>query len=333
MGHASRCIPIIRELQIAGFEPIIASDGDALKLLKKEFPKLTSYQLPSYNINYSKNRNTLKLKLFFSVPAIFSAVKKEKKITSKIVEKEQISGIISDNRFGVYHPKIPSVYITHQLNVLAGFATFFTSKIHRRIMMKYSEVWIPDTQHKHNFSGKLSAFNDSNLNLKYIGVLSRLKSFKLEVKYDVTVLLSGPEPQRTILEKKLLNQLNNFQGKILFIRGKVTSEKLQQPKNWEVRNLVLTNELEKLLNQSKLIIARSGYSTIMDLAVLGKKAFFIPTSGQNEQIYLAKRMQKLNIAPHSSQEKFKLEQLNKVKNYCGFSETQSKFDLNFFSLF
>ena len=39
LGHATRCIPIINALIEEGLEPILAGDGDSLKLLQKEFPK------------------------------------------------------------------------------------------------------------------------------------------------------------------------------------------------------------------------------------------------------------------------------------------------------
>ena len=277
MGHATRCIPIIKALIKEGFEPILASDGNALLLLKKEFPFLKSYSLPTYNIKYSKSGNNLKLKLLLSTPFIFYAVKKENKIVAQIIDKENIKGIISDNRFGVFSNTIPSVYITHQLNILSGKTTFITSKIHQKIIAKYNECWVPDFEKASNFSGTLGHLENKSLDIKYLGILSRLKPFKSEIKYDIMVLLSGPEPQRTTLENKLLIELQNHSGKILFIRGVLNdSKEIKGSTNFEIVNYLGTELLEKAMNQSNLIIARSGYSTIMDLAVFGKKAFFIP---------------------------------------------------------
>ena len=168
-------------------------------LLQKEFPLLKSYTLPSYHIKYTKSSKYLKLKLLLSVPSIISAVKKEEKMVAEIVEKEQLSGIISDNRFGVYRADIPSVYITHQLNVLSGTTTFITSKIHQKIIKKFTECWVPDFNDEQNLSGNLGHLNNTKINIKYIGPLSRFKKQELALKYDLTVLLSGPEPQRTLL--------------------------------------------------------------------------------------------------------------------------------------
>ena len=334
LGHATRCIPIINALIKANYEPILASDGDALILLQKEFPLLKSYTLPSYNIKYSKSGQNLKFKLLLSIPSVITAVKKEHALVARILKKEAIAGIISDNRFGVYNSNIPSVYITHQLTVLSGKTTGITSKTHQKIIKNFNECWVPDVQNEPNLSGNLGHLQIHDFNLKYLGVLSRFKPVKCTIKYNLLIVLSGPEPQRTLLEEKLLLELKNYQGKVLFVRGTLENNTvLKVPKNIEIRNYLLTDALEKALNESELIIARSGYSTIMDVAVLGKKAFFIPTPGQYEQEYLAKTLKEKLIAPYSSQQDFSLEKLNEIENYTGFNKTASNVDLNRFLLF
>ena len=170
LGHASRCIPIINSLLENSFTPIIASDGNALLFLKKEFPDLEFLELPSYNISYAKN---LKWSLLLQIPIILRSIKKEGKYIDDFVTENNVIGIISDNRFGVRSKKVHSVYITHQITVLSGIFTFFTSKIHQNIIRKFDECWIPDFENS-EFSGKLSV-SKNNLNQKYIGVLSRFK--------------------------------------------------------------------------------------------------------------------------------------------------------------
>ncbi|MFD1292973.1 glycosyltransferase [Lutibacter holmesii] len=268
------------------------------------------------------------------MPSVFLAVKKERKIVDEIIEKEHILGVISDNRFGVRSKKVPSVYITHQLQVLSGNTTYFTSKVHQKIWEKFDECWIPDTASTPNLSGKLGHLQSSKFKLKYIGILSRLNYFKTTLKYDLLVLLSGPEPQRSILESKVLTALKNYQGKVLFVRGALkNAAALQTAENIEVNNYLLSLDLEKAINESKLVLARSGYSTIMDLAVLGKKAFFIPTPGQFEQEYLAEKLSKESIAPFSTQDKFKIEDLKKANNFKGLQAIKSELNLNLFELF
>ena len=302
-------------------------------LLQNEFPLLRSYNLPSYNISYPKNGNYLISSLFLQVPSIILTIRKEKKILAKIIEKEHIDGIISDNRFGVYHAKIPSVYITHQLRVLSGFTTFFTTKIHQKIYEKFNEIWVPDIYGKSNFSGELSSTKLPKEQLKFIGVLSRFKLQKLPLKYNILVVLSGIEPQRTLLENKLLNELKHFNGKVLFIRGVFSEKEITASSNIMVKNHLLSHELEQVINESDLVIARSGYSTIMDMAVLGKKTFFIPTTGQKEQEYLAELMDFKKISPYSKQEDFNLNELKKVKKYHGFQPVKTTIHLELFQLF
>ncbi len=334
MGHATRCIPIINALLKANYEPVLASDGDALLLLQKEFPLLKSIELPSYNIRYPKNGKNLRFKLLLQLPAIISASKKERKIVSKLIDKENIAGIISDNRFGVFSKKVPSVYITHQLNVLSGKTTFITTKIHQQFIKKFDEYWVPDVEGNPNFSGDLGHLKKHHLNLKYIGILSRFHPKELEIKYDLLLLLSGPEPQRTSLENKLLLELKDFNGKILMVRGvlKAASE-INAPSNFHIVNYLLANELEDAINQSNLVISRSGYSTIMDLAALGKKAFFIPTPGQFEQEYLAKMLQEKLLVPYATQDEFTAAKLGDLTKYSGFEKATSTIDLKWFKLF
>ncbi len=318
----------------ANYEPILASDGDALELLQKEFPFLKSYELPSYNIQYNKKGSSLKIKLFFSIPSIISAVKKEKRQVSAIIEKEKIKGLISDNRFGVYSKKIPSVYITHQLNVLSGNTTYFTSKFHQKLIRKFDECWVPDIAGSNNLSGKLGHLKNHKLSIKYMGIVSRFQPKKREYKYDLLALISGPEPQRTALEKKLLNELMGFRGSVLIVRGILTKQNsITTLNNLKITDYMLTEELEKVMNQSNVVICRSGYSTIMDLAVLGKKAFFIPTPGQFEQEYLAKRLNENKIAPFCRQKDFSTDKLHQIKNYIGFKNSKTTVALELFKLF
>lgn len=337
IGHATRCVPIINSLQTTGFRPIIASDGDALQYLQKEFPNLKSYTLPSNNIQYTKNGKFLKLKLLFQIPKILTTIRQEKKLVEQIIEKEQISGIISDNRFGVRSTKIPSVYLTHQITVMSGLTTFFTSYFHQKIIKKFDECWVPDFKDKPRLSGKLATLKSHKLNLKYIGILSRFKINKstplqteVNPKHEILVLLSGPEPQRTILENKLIDEFSTTQKQVLFIRGIISdTTKLKNNKNITFVNFLHKTELEKAINESDLIISRSGYSTIMDLAVLQKKAFFIPTPGQTEQEYLAKHLKKLKIANFSKQKDFKITDLKRSRNYNGFTAIEYKTNFPF----
>lgn len=318
LGHATRCIPVIEALENHGYEPVIASDGIALELLKKEFPHLTALELPHYHIEYVKRGVFFKLKIFKLLPQMLKAVRAEKRIIRQIIKEYSIKGIISDNRIGARSKEIPSVFITHQINVLTGATTWITTPLHQRFIKKYIECWIPDVEHSPNLSGKLGHIYDGSLNLKYIGPLSRLHKKPVAKKYDLMVILSGTEPQRSLLEQKIRHELENYTGKVLFIRGVIEAdETITQSGNITFYNFMNSAVLEQAFNESEIILCRPGYSTIMDLAQLGKKAFFIPTPGRYEQEYLARKLKKSGLAPYASQKDFKIKDLHKADHYKG----------------
>ncbi|PQB05837.1 glycosyltransferase [Aureitalea marina] len=318
LGHATRCIPIIKSLIENDYEVLIGSDGAALMLLKKEFPELGFIDLPAYDVKYSQKGIFFKWKMMLGMPKIQKAIRRENRIVSNLVAESKINGIISDNRMGVYHKNIPSVYITHQLNVLSGSTSAISSKMHQRIIRKFDQCWIPDLEGSINLSGKLGHLNDHSLNLKYIGPISRMAKRNLPSRYDKLILLSGPEPQRTLLEVKMLEVFQNTEEEILLVRG-VVSDRSQNLKkgNITIVDFMQSQELEEAINQSELVISRPGYTTIMDLASLEKPAFFIPTPGQYEQKYLAKQLRDQGIVPSCKQEKFSLKKLRKVPAYRG----------------
>jgi uncharacterized protein (TIGR00661 family) len=327
LGHATRCIPIIKALQENNFIPIIASDGIALALLRKEFPYIQTLELPSYQIEYAKNGKNFKWKLLKNLPKMMEAIWEEKRLVKKWVKKYAIEGIISDNRLGVFSPKVPSVFITHQLNVMTGNTTWITSILHQKIIKKYTECWVPDIENTPNLTGKLGHLKTNTLNLKYIGPLSRLHKKEVPQKYDLMVILSGPEPQRGILEEMLKREVLRFDGKVVFIKGIVEKEqKKEEIENITYYNFMNTRQLEQTFNESEIVLSRSGYTTIMDLAVLQKKAFFIPTPGQYEQEYLAKKLKKSNLVPYAEQDNFRIEALAEIKNYQGLPIVNTNFD-------
>ncbi|PBI92356.1 undecaprenyldiphospho-muramoylpentapeptide beta-N- acetylglucosaminyltransferase [Flavobacterium sp. ACN2] len=327
LGHATRCIPIIKALQENNYIPIIASDGVALALLRKEFPYIQTLELPSYHIEYAKNGKNFKWKLIKNLPKMITAVLDEKKMINHWIKKHGIDGIISDNRLGVFSKKVPSVFMTHQLNVMTGNTTWFTSKCHQYFIKKYNECWVPDTNGKVNLTGDLGHLKSNELNLKYIGPLSRMKKKDTPKIYDLMIILSGPEPQRTFLDEKLQKEAANYPGKVVFVQGIVEkSQEKWQAGNVTYYNFMNSKQLEQTFNESEFVLCRSGYTTVMDLAKLGKKAFFIPTPGQYEQEYLAIKLQDENLVPYAMQDDFSIEDLSKVKSFQGLSQFENNID-------
>ncbi len=320
LGHATRCIPIIHHLLERQHEVIIVASGGGFSLLQKEFPGLVILRCNSYKIRYARSGKLLKLELLRQLPGLLLAIRKEQQQTRAFCARYKPDLLISDNRFGFHCQGVLSVYITHQLQILTPKFTNnrIASRIHHSFIKKHKECWVPDTEDR-TLSDKLSKETLAGICCKFIGPLSRFASTNSEKKnYKILVILSGPEPQRSILESILLEQLDGFQQNVCMVRGKPDDTiELHSPyPNLSIRNYVATVELQSLILQSELVISRSGYTTIMDLVKLRGKGVLIPTPGQIEQEYLAARCFEKKMFLVAHQEKFDLgEILKKAEDF------------------
>ncbi len=298
LGHAARSVPLVEALRERGHEIFIASDGDALKFLKEECKDENFLDFPSYHPYYPADGSMI-LTMGRQLPKFLSIKEKEQRLTEEFVHKHQIDGIISDSRWGCYSHSIPSVMVTHQVNLQvpgwASLASGLINKINHKVIANFDECWVPDNPNTPNLSGQLSSQNSNVLPICYIGPLSRLSANNYKSgngKWDVLVLLSGPEPQRSILEEKLTKQLSNTDLDTLMIRGLPNSSDQHRTKGRiRIVNTMTSSKLADAFRSARIIIGRPGYSTLMDLAATGKQGLLIPTPGQTEQEYLAKRMQ------------------------------------------
>lgn len=319
IGHATRCIPIIKALIANNFTVVIAADGRPLHLLSKEFPKLEIIRLPGYNIKYSSYLS-MSINMLLQVPKIIWNIKKENATLNDIIKDYKIDGVISDNRFGLHTTKIPCVFITHQLEIQSPY---FTEKIQRfnyRYINRFNVCWVIDNK-ENNLSGKLSRPNILPNNTIYIGTQSRFEYEKMAKKYDFLAIVSGPETQRKILERGLTKALQGRKERSLIVLGKPELNNTSQIGNLTIKSHLGTEELNKVILQSKLIICRPGYSTIMDLEKLRSKAFFIPTPGQTEQEYLAKQFHKKRVYYSQKQEEFNFNKgVSESEDYTGPSK-------------
>ena len=313
---------------------MIASDGQALELLRREFPKLESRELPSYGIRYSHHPRWMPLKMLAQVPKVIAAVRKENKMVQTLVEEEGIEGIISDNRFGVISRKVPSVYLTHQLSVLWGLASPLTSGIHARIIRRFDQCWACDFEGEASLAGALS-LNEKIDNVRYIGPLSRFQSGENhEKEIDICFVISGPEPQRELFQRQVEKTFANHSGKNVLVEGIVKGNvENRAVGNMSIYNYLLSDELASLMQNSSLVVARSGYSTVMDLNNLGAKAFFVPTPGQREQEYLACYLKGKGVAGFSDQARLNSSSLERAPEYEGFIQTKTSNNNQFDGLF
>ena len=301
IGHASRSILLIRQLIEAGYEVIIAADGAAYALLRSVFPEIKIIRLSFCKIRYSRHIPAI-WKIFFSLPCILKGIKKEHKKTTEIVKEHAIDLIVSDNRYGVYHSTVPTILVIHQLQPRLphrlSFLSTFLFRWYNKYLFKFDRLWIPDYEEGPTLAGELSHPSVMPKALKekihYAGIISRFmipeysKEYPVKKVFQVVVVLSGPEPQRTLLERILIGKLRKKRWQVLIIRG-IPREKQS---GTLYGNIHLVSHLPpdmfySYLKKAEYIISRAGYSTIMDLAAIGKTALLIPTPGQTEQEYLA----------------------------------------------
>lgn len=318
LGHATRSIPIIEDLITQNNHISIASDGAALELLQSVFPHIPTLTLPGYDVTYPTSSMVWNIGTQFW--KIKKAIAAENHAVSRWINSNPTDVIISDNRYGCHHESIHNILVSHQLNLQLPFAANLINKLHAKQLSAFSEIWVPDTEQR-TYSGELSnpKWIDTQKQLKYIGPQSRLVKQSRKKKYDIAAILSGPEPQRSYLENELMDQLIDLDLKSVLVQGSRNAPPLSSRASVDVVSFADSEVLSELINSSELIICRSGYSTIMDLAHLGGNALFIPTPGQTEQIYLAENFERLDMAQYQSQRQMDVALAWKKKNdYSGF---------------
>lgn len=316
LGHATRSIPVIRALQRHGADVMLASSGPAGKLLQQEFPELFYHELPSYSPHYP-NTGSMMVTMFGQLAKFARVARQEHHVVEELVHKHSVEAVISDNRFGCYSSRVKSIFITHQLHVVLPSGWSFLSPIvnyfcHRYIR-RYHEVWVPDQPG----SGLTEPFTDLHVKSKFVGWLSRFQGGEpVEKKYDVAIVVSGPEPQRAIFVSIVLNQLRKLNLKALVVTGEPGNSVRRVEGHVQIVGHLGSSELEEALMASDAVVCRSGYSTIMDLIVLGKKAIFVPTPQQPEQLLLARHLHGKGIAFSVQQEQFVLD--SAIKQGAGY---------------
>ncbi len=320
MGHATRCIPLIASFIQNNCDVLIAGNEQTNALIKEQFPSLTYLHLAGYDINYSTKKWTLPFVIGFQIPKIIKRIITEHFWLKKIIKQHQIDAVVSDNRYGLFTKNIPSIFITHQIQIQVPQSIVLqklVNTINHFFIRQFTTCWVPDAE-QNRLSGNLSIAKNVK-NIQYIGILSRLEIMtKPIIKYDIAIVLSGPEPQRTILENSLLQQMKNTTKRIIFIRGKANAGEIQnQNENLTILSYASGVELQEIILSSKIIMSRAGYSTIMDLVKLKKHGIIIPTPGQTEQEYLGEYLQHKKW--FLAQEQYNLDVEKALLTYSTFS--------------
>lgn len=288
LGHSTRCIPIIRRLRELDAEPVIGADKGPLALLRDAFPDLPHVRVPGVEVRYAKGASQT-WAMATQFPAMLRSVREEHHLFLNLRRQLQLDAVISDQRFGIRAEGLPSVIITHQLFPFTPFAQGVLRRINLRSVARFDRCWIPDDAQEPGLAGELSHGRNVPHNARYIGPISRMdpaRAIASEQKYRIVCVISGPEPQRTLLEEELMRQLPRIEGRHLLVRGK--PEPVLDETIGNVRRLshLGGDALTGALLQAELIVSRTGYTTLMDLARIGRSALVIPTPGQEEQEYL-----------------------------------------------
>ncbi len=291
LGHASRSLPIIRKITKEGHIVTVVSSGRALNMLQQELGDEASFvNLADYNPPETLNPGFFVPSTILHFPLYFRSMFREHDFVRRFISSRHVDAIFSDNRFAFYSRDVPSYFMSHQLRILNPLNNVAlengTEFYNEYFLKRYVGVLVPDFE-EDGLAGRLahglSRIDEKHVN--YVGVISEFNYFQTTQDIDVFLSISGPEPHRTYFEHKVRKQLEGFGGKVVVTLGKPEAGSLEGP---NLKSYLRRRERENILNRARLVVARSGYSTLMDLFALRKKGFLVPTPGQSEQEYLAK---------------------------------------------
>jgi len=321
LGHAVRCIPIIRQILADGHEVILAVTPSTKPILQQAFPDLSRIDFPAYRVRYPY-QNML-VNAILQTPHMLGTALRENRVVKNIVRKYRIDAILSDNRVGCFCRGIPNVYLTHQYTVPIPNSLLhaFANWCHRRVIDQFTCLWLPDRGDQSALGPAMSKVPPKKKPF-YLGWLSEAQPGLGPTDLRATFILSGPEPQRTRLEDRILAEAKTTQGPFALVRGIISNKPLSsKPDSLHVvHDLADRKTIQTLVNRSEVIVSRSGYTTLMDLAFWRKPALLIPTPGQYEQVHLAKRMQDLGWAHTATQDTLRLEHDLHKANACRMPE-------------
>lgn len=285
---------MIRVLEHHGCRVSIACSGATERLLRAEFPEAEFIPLKGYGVGYPRNGRLFLFSILRQIPGILLSVWREHSWLSRQQRIHRWDAVVSDNRYGLYHPSVPSVLITHQLHIRSGVSSLLDALVRFLLfkrLRRFDECWVPDSKEEPTLSGALSHGKVPG-HVRYVGPLSRLQPMPDGgLGRGILILLSGPEPQRTIFEGLIEAQLNGLRHPVTIVRG-LPGEAPAKPDAEGVRwvNHLPAGELGAAMSSASLVVARSGYSTVMDLVRMRRRALLVPTPGQTEQEYLARHL-------------------------------------------
>jgi uncharacterized protein (TIGR00661 family) len=339
MGHTTRCIPLLTSLLESGCEVLVACNSTQKIILENELPNLRFVDLEGYEVRVAGKNGFTKLKIVAQITNILTKIKGENRWLSRFLNSNKVDAVISDNRYGLYNAFVTCIFITHQLRPYSGLGLFIDAIMQRFLysyVNKFHSCWIPDYQHPPGLAGNLShAQKKPKIPVSYIGCMSRLQISQthVDINNELLIILSGPEPQRSLFENLLLEELakapDDLKSRTIIIRARPSASSTKQYINGiACYDHVNANHLSALAHQSAFIISRSGYTTLMDMFKLKKKMILVPTPGQAEQEYLAEVCAKNNYALSYRQHSFSL--LHALNAAKAFHYSLPEFDMELY---
>lgn len=320
LGHTTRCVPVIAYLRAKGHRILFAGNHQQCDYISGTFPGIETIYLEGYNVRYAASGSMFMPAIIQQIPSLLHTIRRENAWLKKIIKQYKIDLVISDNRYGLYHDTVPSVIITHQLNIITGLGSMADNilrRLHYRFLNRFNNVWVADVPGAPGLAGRLSHPASLPHNTHYIGLLSQVEPVATTGSGYLLVLLSGPEPQRTLLADTLWEQVISYTGKVIFVEGTedITAKQNIQP-HITYHKRLSGDALAATISGADMVICRSGYSTLMDLVKLNKKAILIPTPGQTEQEYLGRTLYKNGVFISKPQKSFNLDEtLAEAKNF------------------
>jgi hypothetical protein len=322
LGHAARCIPLIRVLRSLGHEVRIGAAGGGLRLLRAEFPDLEAFEFPGYAVRYARSAAAFLPVMLAQAPRILAGLRAEARLLRRLLAERPCDLVISDGRYGLRAAGAPTIFITHQIRLRVpgrfpgrALAEAVLLRLNLATLRRFARVWIPDAPGAGSLAGALASDADRLANAEWIGPLGRFAAGATEApqgpRVDIAAVISGPEPQRSLFEARLRRDLAALKGTRVLVRGLPGTV---GPALSAIREGALNEfdhlpgpDLARLFARAGAIIARSGYTTVMELATLGARAaVLVPTPGQSEQEYLARHLERCGAAVRREQEDLEL---------------------------
>ncbi len=296
LGHATRDLALIRGLTGAGHRVTVLSNGRALRLLRDELGASCEF-VPLRDIPKPLSRRPawFYVKMSLAMPMVLATFARERAFTRRLQRERGFDRIVSDSRFGVCLREVPSYYVFHSLRQIIPGRPYGLEKLvecgQRRLLRRARAILVPDVEDNGGLAGDLSHHPhcDWGGRLRYLGNLASVHRRPLAQDVDCFVSISGAEPQRTLLERIVLRDVHRLPGRVVVALGRPerAGEAPRDDGRVTIHPYLDRNRQEELLNRARLVVCRSGYSTLMELAELRRPALFVPTPGQSEQEYLA----------------------------------------------